>query len=68
MTRKDYEAFAALLRDEEVSIKFAEKVADIFAADNPRFDREKFLIASGIEVDLTADFDRGDPGHLGNPR
>ena len=56
MTRKDYVRFAAMLssyivdpHDEgtspvDVAGFFALRMADIFADDNPRFDRERFLI------------------------
>lgn len=68
MTRKDFEAMAAMLatQRDSVSHKFAGKgtgleyvvamstldtitttLADLFAADNPRFNRERFLNASG---------------------
>ncbi len=69
MSRKDYEAIAAVLRAEAESIqnshpdrshyfwrqghrsaitRTARRLADIFQADNPRFDRERFLKACGL--------------------
>lgn len=55
MTRKHFEAIAALL-DRERSLNnggdgsvfaIAEAMADLFAKENPRFDRDKFLTACG---------------------
>lgn len=60
MTRKDYVKFAALFAGEvalskqdgivaEGTIKsIIYSTADIFAQDNPRFDRQKFYAASGL--------------------
>lgn len=64
MTRKHYEAVAAVIRDEVDSVSdlptvqavivrisllnVADGLADVFAADNPRFDRERFLAACGL--------------------
>ena len=63
MTRKDYVRFAAVINSLDCPytgkrIKYgwngakfalAEKISDVFAADNPRFDRAKFLKACGVE-------------------
>ena len=65
MTRKDYIRFAAMLKDMRIANvnpdypwKHADKptldavvldTARIFAADNSRFDRVKFLKACGVE-------------------
>lgn len=53
MTRKDYELLARVIanawyssRDYKESI--ANDLADKLEADNPRFDRERFLIAAGV--------------------
>lgn len=58
MSKKDYVAIAALLRDHAETIMdptqapdialrdLVDGVADLFAADNPRFDRERFLNAA----------------------
>ena len=61
MSRKDYEAIAAAIREEydawaaegdsgtagtTALATAAENIADALAADNPRFDREKFLNAA----------------------
>lgn len=54
MSRKDYEAFALVLaRNASIlSIaavrRLAEQMADIFAADNPAFDRKRFYSACGV--------------------
>lgn len=59
MTRKDYIAFAALLKDQrEVNDKphnnavdlTAVAMCDLFVRDNPRFDRERFLKAAGVQL------------------
>lgn len=58
MSRKDYEAIAALLRDHadtlsdptqapDIAVRdLMDGMADLFAADNPNFDRERFLKAA----------------------
>jgi hypothetical protein len=58
MSRKDYVAFAALLREHADTIMdptqapdialadLVNGVADVFAADNPNFDRRRFLEAA----------------------
>jgi hypothetical protein len=58
MTRKDYVVFANLLATykvdshedgatpREVADFLTLRIADAFAADNPRFDRERFLSAA----------------------
>lgn len=54
MTRKDYQLIAAVLKNfgtegrpvddrDEIALELAKALA----ADNPRFDREKFLVAAG---------------------
>ena len=55
MTRKDYELIAKVLRDFTGDTgdvidrdKVAKELADALAAENPRFDRQKFLIAAGV--------------------
>ncbi len=61
MTRKDYIALAASLKSvarfaradsevtpAEVAALAAEVIADALAADNPRFDRSRFLAACGV--------------------
>ncbi len=59
MTKKDYEAFAALNRqmfdlDEMLNPYWFIGQVRIFSKDNPRFDAKRFLIASGI-ADIYAD-------------
>lgn len=58
MTRKDYvalaEAFRAVTTEpwtdgEDTWVRCLEAVADVLAADNPRFDRERFLAAASNE-------------------
>jgi hypothetical protein len=61
MTRKDYEAIARAIRlfhedDERDPIHtasgaveyVASNIADVMSADNPRFDRARFLKACGV--------------------
>ena len=63
LTRKDFEAVAAVLRRQmaptegtfavrtkrrETITAVAHGLADVFAADNPRFERRKFLTACGV--------------------
>ena len=54
MTKKHYEAIAAIMKEhslyEENAIENATKeLADYFATDNKNFDRTRFLAACGIE-------------------
>ena len=57
MTKKDYMKFAEMLKNQRI-IHGGDKltlkqvsygIAYIFAADNPNFDRSRFLIACGVE-------------------
>lgn len=53
MTRKDYEMLARVIANAWTSTKqdkasIANDLADELELDNPRFDRERFLIAAGI--------------------
>lgn len=62
MTRKHYEMLAAALKSARVpecydhdthsnagADRAAVAVAEVLAADNPRFDRERFLRAAGVQ-------------------
>ena len=59
MTRKDYVAIAAALKtagneywNADLLLLFAgtcERIADVMAQDNPRFDRARFLQACGVQ-------------------
>lgn len=62
MSRKDYQAVAKVLREEredwgsEGSVQLAlsyvaSRLAGVFADDNARFDRDKFLAAAGASFD-----------------
>lgn len=57
MTRKDYIALAAALKDEQPNPESVTHacwnnnvlaVANVLQDDNPRFDRERFLRAAGV--------------------
>lgn len=59
MTRKDYNALADAIRRQigcytdtplalAATAATAHVIADVCAADNPRFDRDRFLIACGV--------------------
>lgn len=57
MTKKDYELIAREIKDGEMlgnafetKNTIALKLAKALQAENPRFDKEKFLKACGIEV------------------
>ena len=51
MTRKDYVNLAAALSvfpTSAVHRAYVEAIADVLAADNPRFDRDRFYKAAGF--------------------
>lgn len=55
MTKKHFEALAAIVNDnrfdgsrKEACESIARDMADLFAEENPRFDRERFLTACGF--------------------
>lgn len=54
MTRRDFEAIAAAVRDYLPPIPereaFAHALAAHFAAVNPRFDKTRFLAACGVDA------------------
>ena len=55
MTRKDYVLIAEVLRNQAFISKIdfellVEDFADALAKENPRFDRDRFLVASGYSV------------------
>ena len=55
MTKKHYVAIAEIIKSEAMATPYgyradiAGKLADYFKQDNPKFDRERFLTACGIE-------------------
>ena len=57
MTRKDYVAFAQIVKEldefrfDNVMVEAAVRMARLFAADNPRFDDRRFFDACGINTD-----------------
>ena len=55
MTRKHFEALAAIINQnrfdgsrKEACYSIADDMADFFAEENPRFNREQFLTACGF--------------------
>lgn len=61
MTRKDYNALAAVIATARedwagnpdalaAAGALARRLTDVLAADNPRFDRDRFLIAAGVPL------------------
>lgn len=50
MTKRHFEAIAAILRDYPPAkvMSIGLRLADYFASENPRFDRERFLTACGF--------------------
>jgi hypothetical protein len=64
MSRKDYESLARAIREQHEREPYLESrqaimrtallIANVLAADNPRFDRERFLEACGLGVLVNA--------------
>lgn len=54
MTKKDYVAIAQVLNSAIIGQaspeRVAEKMAEVFKLDNPRFDRARFLAACGVQA------------------
>lgn len=50
-SRQHYELIANVIKTARDKDEIAAALADLFAKDNKRFDRERFLKAAGIEVD-----------------
>lgn len=48
MSRRDYIAIAAALKDSDASRVTCRAIADVCAADNQRFDERRFLVACGF--------------------
>jgi hypothetical protein len=56
MTRKDYQLIAEVFAnfgqmielEETIGADIARNLADALEADNPRFDRHRFLVACGV--------------------
>lgn len=48
-TKQHYIAIAGILKGGGTVVEIAKQLAALFAADNPRFDRTRFLTACGIE-------------------
>ena len=49
MTKKDYVKLAAAIKEGGATPDFVEMLMEVLEADNPRFDRVKFLIACGLK-------------------
>jgi hypothetical protein len=54
MRKKDYELIAEVIAHYRAGTinSLEEALAEVFAADNPKFDKQKFLAACGIETGL----------------
>ena len=58
MTRKEYQAFATIVKDlnefrfDTAMVLVAAKMATVFAADNERFDAHRFYNACGVDGEL----------------
>lgn len=68
-TRKDFQMVADLIKNAEPAKKaeLAQHHADVFAKQNPRFDKERFMAACGIEESVEADesiLEYYDPNHV----
>lgn len=50
MTQKHFQALARALAETSASLQTVQAIANVCAADNPRFDRVKFLRAAGQEI------------------
>lgn len=50
MTKKDFIALAACLRNADTVEDAAANIAQMLGADNPRFDRKAFMTAAGWPV------------------
>ena len=48
MTRKDYILIAKAIQESTDKTEIAYAIATVLAADNPRFDRARFLAACGL--------------------
>lgn len=48
MTRRDFQLIAATLKESEAPGRVVSALARVLAGTNPKFDRERFLRASGI--------------------
>lgn len=49
MTKKHYEEIAKAIRSSYNYTVQCNRLADYFATDNPKFNRERFLLACGIK-------------------
>lgn len=51
MTRKHFEAIASILAQHGADAGLAADLANYFAAENPRFDVDRFMKAAGVSFD-----------------
>ena len=69
MTRKDYEAFATIVKElhefrfDTAMVLVAAKMATLFAADNERFDARRWYNACGVDGELAVRLLRIEEGH-----
>lgn len=68
-TRKDFQMVADLIKNAEPAKKaeLAQHHADVFAKQNPRFDKERFMAACGVEESVATEeevVEYYDPAHV----
>lgn len=68
-TRKDFQMVADLIKNAEPAKKaeLAQHHADVFAKQNPRFDKQRFMAACGVEESVETDesiLEKYDPVHV----
>jgi hypothetical protein len=57
-TKKHYIALAEVLKDCEANTDVCDPLADMLLADNPSFDRVRFLIACGINENIVRNYEK----------
>jgi len=52
MNKRDYIAIAEVLKQHREGLVIARSLSEYFEKENPRFDREKFILASQYDPDI----------------